>query len=309
MKAHTFDDTDTRVDWIKSLPIFAVWGVALIGPFFTGISWISVGIASVLYVVRMFFVTGFLHRYFSHRSFESPVWFQYVMAVLSCTAVQKGPLWWAYVHRHHHQHSDTPEDAHSTQHHPGTSVLAGFWWAHAGWILCGKHHGIPKGEEPKDLVNKNPGLLYFEKPLVYITPAVILGALCYFLGEYLGQAWNTNGAQMVVVGFFGSTFVLFNGTSAINSLAHLVGKARYDSGDHSKNCWWLALITLGEGWHNNHHKDQIHVNQAETRAELWLDWTYWGLYVLSLLGIITIDPRRSHITPRKSDRLLPQGNS
>ncbi len=296
MSSQNVASDDTRIDWVKSIPIFILWGVAVIGPFFTGLSWTSVAVAGFLYFVRMFFVTGFFHRYFSHRSFKAPVWFQNVMATLACTAVQKGALWWAYTHRHHHGTSDSKEDVHSTLHRG--SWWAGFRWAHYEWILVSKYHGIPKGEEPTDLVRQNPLLLKFENPLVYVIPPTILGIMCYVLGEYLGPAWNTTGAQMVIVGFFLSTFVLFNGTSAINSLAHSFGSVRYNSGDHSKNSFLLALITLGEGWHNNHHYKQVKANQGETAFELCFDWTYWILWVLHLCKIIEIPRANSHLVPR-----------
>ncbi len=301
MSAESDSEDLEKVDWPKSTPIFVLWGIALIGPCFTGFSVASIVVAVVLYIVRMFFVTGFLHRYFSHRTFKTSQGFEIVMATLSCTAVQKGALWWAYTHRHHHATSDTVSDVHSTLHR--ASKWKGFWWAHVGWILCGKHHGIPSKSAPKDFA-RNPVLLRFENPLWYVTPPAILGVLCYVLGVYLGPTWNTNGAQMVIVGFFLSTFVLFNATSAINSLAHSFGSVRYNSGDQSKNSFLLALITLGEGWHNNHHYRQIKANQAETKFELCFDWTYWILWALHCCRIIEIPKEQSHLTPRPATGLV-----
>lgn len=292
---------DTRIDWAKSLPFFILWGIAIIGPFFTGVSWASISVAIALYWIRMFFVTGFNHRYFSHKTFTASERVQNVMGILSCTAIQKGPVWWAYTHRHHHDVSDTPDDVHSVLHKG--SKIAGFWWAHVGWILCGKHHSIPQGKEPTDHA-RNEFLMRLESPLGYLTPPVILGALCFAFGEYLGKNWNTSGAQMLVVGFFLSTFVLFNATSAINSLAHTLGKVRYRSGDHSKNSFWLALFTLGEGWHNNHHYRQSKANQGETTFELCFDWTYWILWLLHKCHIIHIPESKSHRVPRPTEHLL-----
>lgn len=271
-----------RMDVPRAIPFFIVHAFAFIGPFFVGMSKIAILVAVSLYFVRMFFVTGFIHRYFSHRSYELKVWprfTQWWMAFLSTTVVQKGVVWWASHHRHHHATSDTPEDAHS-------NYLKGFFWSHVGWVLCKKFHG--RNESKSRDWAKYPEIMWFEKRHNHLVGPVTLAIFCGALGWYLGDAWGTSFSQMIIWGFFVSTVVLYHGTFAINSLAHMWGKRRYDTGDESRNSLLLAIVTLGEGWHNNHHHDQHRAAQAVTRFEYCFDWTFWALKVAHIVGIIEI---------------------
>lgn len=264
-----------RVDWIRTVP-FVVLHLGCLGVFWTGWSPVAVGAAVFLYFARMFAVTGFYHRYFSHRTFRTSRFMQFVFAVWGATAVQRGPLWWAYHHRHHHRHSDEASDAHSPHVH-------GFWWSHIGWITSRRNFPTDYNEV-RDLA-RFPELVFLNR-FDTLVPLLFAGGI-WGVGWGL-QTWfpqlGTGPWQMLVWGFFISTTALFHGTACINSLAHVLGRRRYETDDDSRNSLLLAIITLGEGWHNNHHR-----YQAATRNGFYwweIDPTYYGLKVLSWLGLI-----------------------
>jgi stearoyl-CoA desaturase (delta-9 desaturase) len=216
------------------------------------------------YVVRMFGVTAGYHRYFSHRAFTlNRVW-QFVIAVLAQTSGQKGVLWWAAHHRDHHRHSDRETDVHSP-------VQDGFWWAHVGWVLSDEYDEY----NPKRVgdLARFPELRWLDRH--YWVPFLGYGALLYAAGGFAVFVW----------GFIVSTLLLYHGTFLINSLAHVWGTRRFDTKDDSRNNFWLALITLGEGWHNNHHH---YMSSARQGIRWWeVDVTYYVLVCLSWFGIAT----------------------
>jgi len=233
-------------------------------------------VAVLLYLVRMFAITGFYHRYFSHKTFSTSRPAQFLFAVVGATAVQRGPLWWAYQHRHHHLHSDEDEDVHSP-------CKRGFWWSHIGWITSARN--FPTNyEQVRDLA-KFPELVFLNRfdslvPFLFAVTLFALGQLLHVLCPSL----HVTGWQMLVWGFFISTTVLFHATSSINSIAHLIGKRRYATDDNSRNSFLLALITLGEGWHNNHHR---HMTSTRQGFYWWeIDVSYYLLKILSWTGII-----------------------
>lgn len=267
---------ESPLDLATSIPFFAMLAVGFFGPFFTGLSLVAIEVAIILYYVRMFFVTGFFHRYFSHRSYKTNRFWQFIFALCTCTTVQRGSLWWAEMHRHHHAYSDEEADHHSN-----------FWWgfleSHILWIM---RADVQKAnyDKIKDL-SKYPELRLLENKFIGLIPPTLLAIGCYYLGEYLGAKHHTNGTQMLVVGFFTSTFALFNGTSTINSLSHMYGRRRYETKDKSLNNWFLAVfITLGEGWHNNHHMHPSKIKQGHVWYEI--DITYYILEVMKFFGII-----------------------
>jgi stearoyl-CoA desaturase (Delta-9 desaturase) len=242
---------------------FVVVHLVCFAAIWTGVTTTAVIMAIVLYVVRMFGTTGGYHRYFSHRSFKTSRAFQFVLAFLAQSSAQRGALWWAAKHRHHHRHSDTEVDIHSPRHR-------GFWYSHMGWIFK-KDQGITDYDAVPDLT-KYPELVWLDKhPLV---PAVVLAIACLLIDGWAG----------LVVGFFWSTVVLFHGTFMINSLAHVHGNQRYVTGDDSRNNWWLALLTLGEGWHNNHHAYQRSTRQGFRWWEI--DITFYVLTALSWVKVV-----------------------
>jgi stearoyl-CoA desaturase (delta-9 desaturase) len=254
------------------------WSVhlACLAVIWVGFSWVAFAVCMALYVIRMFAITGVYHRYFSHRSYETSRWFQFVLALLGTTAAQKGPIWWASHHRHHHRHSDTEEDIHSP-------IVHGIYFAHIGWVLSSEFLE-PRLDLVKDLT-KYKELRWLEK--YNVIPVVLLAVATFFLGVYLEHAFptlGTSGWQMLVWGFFVSTVLLYHGTFCINSFTHLIGKRRFPSTDHSRNHWLLALITLGEGWHNNHH----YYPGSERQGFYWweIDVSHYILKVLSWFGLV-----------------------
>lgn len=242
---------------------FVLVHLACLGALWTGVTVQALVVCLLLYGVRMFGVTAGYHRYFSHRSFKTSRAGQFVLAWLAQSSAQRGALWWSAVHRHHHLHSDTEEDVHSPRHR-------GFLYSHVGWVFDRRHEETDVEAVP-DLA-RYPEMRWLDRhPLV---PAIVLGAACFALG-----GWG-----MLVVGFFWSTVLLYHGTFFINSLAHVHGRQRYVTGDDSRNNWWLALITLGEGWHNNHHAYQRSTRQGFRWYEV--DLTYYALKAMSWVGLV-----------------------
>jgi stearoyl-CoA desaturase (Delta-9 desaturase) len=264
-----------RIDWPRVLPFVLLHAACLVA-LWVGASAVAVGIAAALFVVRMFAVTAFYHRYFSHRAFRTSRAAQFAFALLGASAVQRGPLWWASHHRHHHAHSDRPADSHSAGVH-------GFLWSHVGWFLARENFAARVDRVP-DLA-RFPELLWLDRFDVAV-PA-LLAAVLYGLGAWLERAapgLGTSGVQLVVWGFCISTVALHHATFTINSLAHRFGARRYATHDDSRNNLWLALLTFGEGWHNNHH----HFPGAARQGFYWweVDLSYYGLRLLAALGLI-----------------------
>ncbi|NWO06055.1 MAG: acyl-CoA desaturase [Alteromonadaceae bacterium] len=279
------DVSSRRFNMLRVLPFIGLHLACLLA-FVTGVSTFAVVFAIAFFLIRMFAITGFYHRYFSHKTFKTSRPAQFIFAVIGASAAQRGPLWWAAHHRHHHQYSDQPEDLHSP--HQG-----GFWWSHAGWFTCDA--GFATNEKRVRDWLKFPELRFINR-FDTLVPA-LFAVLIYLLGEALAT-WapqlNTNGFQLLVWGFFISTVVLFHATVSINSLLHVWGKRRFETADDSRNNFWLALITLGEGWHNNHHRWPRSVRQGFRWYEI--DITWYGLWVLSKMGIVwDLNPIPAHI--------------
>ena len=203
------------------------------------------------------------HRYFSHRSYSTSRVFQFLLAFMSQTTTQKSVLWWAAKHRHHHLHSDTEHDVHSPRHY-------GFIYSHFGWIFSARHDATDLSKV-SDFA-RYPELMWLHK--LEVMPAVMLAVLVWLLG-----GWTD-----LVVGFFWSTVLVYHATFSINSLAHVHGRQRYVTGDDSRNNWFLAIFTMGEGWHNNHHAYQASARQGFRWWEY--DPTYYILKALSWMGVI-----------------------
>ena len=243
--------------------------------FYTGVSAAAAWTAAGLYAFRVFALTAFYHRYFAHRAYKTNRFWQFVFAAAGMTAIQRGPLWWAAHHRRHHLHADTEEDAHSP--------LQGVLWSHFGWFTCAKnfptHYSIIRD------FSRYPELVFLNR-FDWIVPILFLLSL-YFGGEYLATAhpeMQTSGLQMLVWGGFISTVAVYHATFCVNSLCHLVGRQPYPAEDHSRNNWLVALLTFGEGWHNNHHR---YPGSASQGFRWWeLDITYQILRVLAFLRII-----------------------
>lgn len=258
----TADPKVDRLQWGASLPFLAFHllpGLA----FVTGIKWEWVLLALASYAVRMFAVTAGYHRYFSHRAFKTSRLFQFVLAWLAQSTAQKGVLWWAAHHRQHHKHSDTPLDVHSP-------ARSGFWWSHVGWILS-KRYDETNYDAIKDF-SRFPELVWLNEH--HLVPLLSGLLLAFSLGGLPGLVW----AGIV------PTVLLWHATLSINSVAHVFGRRRYLTSDTSRNSFLLALITGGEGWHNNHH----YLHNTANQGWFWweIDLTFYVLKVLSWAGVV-----------------------
>ncbi len=258
-----YDPKLDRINPVTSLP-FIITHLLVGLVFVTGVSWELAALCLVSYYVRMFGVTAGYHRYFSHRTFKAGRVVQFLLAWLAQSSAQKGALWWAAHHRHHHRYSDQENDVHSP-------ARRGFWWSHVGWILC-RRYDETNYDAVKDLA-RFPELVWLNK--YHLLPALAGLPVLWFLG----------GLPYVVWGGIVPTVLLWHGTFTINSLSHIFGRRRYLTTDTSRNNFVLALITCGEGWHNNHHFHMASVNQG------WFWWevdvTYYVLRVLSWLGLVS----------------------
>ena len=252
-----------KIDWIKSLPFFLIHIAAIVGVIHVGWNPAWIALAAFSYAIRMWAITAGFHRYFSHRSFKTGRVFQFILALIGTCSAQKGVLWWAAHHRDHHRHSDQKEDIHSP-------TLKGFLWAHTGWILCNQHHET-KYDKIKDFT-KYPELVWLNR--FHLVPPIAAGALAWAIGGWGVFVW------MGLV----ATVALWHGTFVINSLCHVFGRRRFKTHDTSKNSLILALITFGEGWHNNHHYYPGSTRQGFYWWEI--DLTYYSLKVLSWFGIV-----------------------
>ncbi len=270
-------------NWVKTFPFIALH-LACIAVLFLpdfGLHWTALGLCAFTYFIRIFGITAVYHRYFAHRSYRTSRPMQFLLACLGCSALQKGPLWWASHHRRHHRYSDTADDPHSPHE-------TSFWWAHVGWILAEDHV-----ETPTHLIRdweRYPELRWLDRN--HWVPGIVLAVGCYVFGALVG-GWDGSPATFftqqwgwdhLVWGFVISTILVYHATFSINSLSHLIGWRRYATEDDSRNNLFLALITLGEGWHNNHHHFQSSANQGFYWWEV--DISYYIIRTLGFLGLV-----------------------
>lgn len=273
--ADTVDASNKSIDWLRVAP-FVLMHLACFAVIFVGWSYIAVILAFALYFIRMFAITAFYHRYFSHRAFKTSRLLQFLFAALASSAGQRGPLWWASHHRQHHASADQDSDQHSPSKH-------GLLWSHMGWFLA-KNNFSTRQDRIKDFV-KYPELRFLDR--FDIIMPLMLAVIIYLTGVLLESympSLDTNGMQLLVWGFFVSTVMLYHGTFTINSLAHTFGQRVFPSKDDSRNNFFLAVITMGEGWHNNHH---YYPGSARQGFMWWeIDITFYGLLLLEKTGLI-----------------------
>jgi stearoyl-CoA desaturase (delta-9 desaturase) len=251
------------LDWVIIVYMAVIHLVALLAVFPSNFSWGAVGVAFVLYWITggLGITLGF-HRLVTHRSFEVPKLLEYFFVLCGTLACEGGPIEWVGQHRIHHKYSDTESDPHDSN--------KGFWWSHMGWML----HKVPaKADIPrytKDIAD-DPVYRFLQK--FFIPIQVVLGLFLYWLG----------GWPFVIWGIFVRLVVVFHFTWFVNSATHKFGYQSHESHDHSTNCWWVALLTFGEGWHNNHHAYQY---SARHGLEWWeIDITWMTIRLLQLLGL------------------------
>lgn len=265
---------EEAIDWFRIIPFLAIHLCCLL-VFVVGFSVTAIVLCVFSYFIRMFAITAFYHRYFSHRSFRTSRKVQFFFAIIGASATQRGPLWWAAHHRHHHINSDRPQDTHSPQ--------AGFIHSHMSWFL--KKKNFATNESRIADLKKYPELQFIDR---YDILFPILYALtCFLLGYLFKVFWPSLGIdqwQALIWGYFISTVLLMHITFCINSLAHLVGSRTYHTNDNSRNNFVLALLSLGEGWHNNHHCYPGSVKQG---FQWWqIDISYYLIKIMEKCGLV-----------------------
>jgi stearoyl-CoA desaturase (delta-9 desaturase) len=263
-EAHRNDveSEDGDIVYPSAIP-FVLVHLACFTAVWSEVTWEAIALCVGLYWLRIFAIGAGYHRYFSHRAYSTSRTFQFLLAALAQSSAQKSVLWWAAKHRHHHLHSDMIEDIHSPRH-------KGFVYSHLGWIFT-RRHDTTDLAKVADLA-RYPELMWLHR--LELAPAVVLAVICYLLA----------GGPGLVLGFFCSTVLVYHATFCINSLAHVRGRKRYLTADDSRNNWLLAIFTMGEGWHNNHHAYQSSVRQGFRWWEI--DLTYYLLQALSRVGLI-----------------------
>ena len=254
----------TRMNW-PTVIVFGLFHIATIAAFFM-FSWTNLAIAFLLHWIFIGFGIGMgYHRLHTHRSYKVPKWLDYFFAVCGTMTLEGGPIFWVATHRIHHQLSDQPGDPHSPR--------DGAWWAHMGWMLFGeaKHsnHALMCKYAP-DLA-KDKFYVWLSK--YHYVPLVIFSLMLAYIGGWSLLLWGT---------FVRVTWGL-HCTWAVNSATHLWGTRRFKTKDDSRNLWWVALITFGEGWHNNHHAHPTSARHGLKWNEI--DMTWMQIWLLSKLGI------------------------
>lgn len=241
---------------------FLAMHLAAFSIFFVDFYWWAPVLAVGLFILRGFGITAGYHRYFAHRAFKTGRVFQFLLGCMGASALQRGPIWWAGHHRTHHKFSDEPEDPHSP-------IADTVWWSHIGWVISNRFNAT-EWDLMKDF-KKYPEIKILEK--FDLVPGVLMGVLCGVLGGLTGLCW-----------FFASTVVLYHSTFMVNSVCHLFGRRRFATKDHSRNNWFVAFFTLGEGWHNNHH----HYPSSARQGFKWYEYdlSYYILKALSWIGIV-----------------------
>jgi stearoyl-CoA desaturase (Delta-9 desaturase) len=242
---------------------FVLLHVACLAVFLTGTTWVALTLCGGCYLLHMVGITAGYHRYFSHRSYKTSRAFQFALACLGCAAGQKGPLWWAAQHRHHHRTSDTPADLHSP-------IAHSLWWSHVGWVLSPESNRADE-QAVRDL-SRYPELRWLDR--YHWVPPLALAGLCLLIGGWAGLVW----------GFCVAGVLSHHATFTVNSICHVWGSRRYTTGDASRNNVLVALITLGEGWHNNHHHYQGSANQGFRWWEV--DVSYYLIRLLACVRLV-----------------------
>jgi fatty-acid desaturase len=264
MTADTVAIRDRRPNWLIIIVLVA-FHVGAIAAFFF-FTWPAFIAALILYFVSMCLgISMGYHRLHTHRSYKLPLWFERFLAVCATISLEGGPIFWVATHRIHHQFSDKPGDPHSPR--------DGAWWSHVGWLLIGesKHNNTRLMAKYAPDLAKDP--FYAKLNDYHWIPLVVLGAVLYAIG----------GLPMFLWGIFARVTIALHATWLVNSATHIWGKRRFDTRDDSRNNWWVALITFGEGWHNNHHAHPTSARHGLAWYEI--DFSWMAISVLKFLGI------------------------
>ena len=253
----------------KDWAVIIVMAILHIGALFaflpSNFSWSAVGLMAVLYwMTAGLGITLGWHRLVSHRSFQVPKVVEYLLIFLGSLTMEGGVIWWVGLHRHHHLYSDQDADHHDSG--------KGFWWSHMEWMF----YEVPAEKEiprfTKDIAN-DPVYKFLDKH--FFAMQVALGIVLYLIG----------GWSFVIWGIFVRLVLVYHSTWFVNSATHKFGYRTYESGDYSTNCWWVALLSFGEGWHNNHHAFQF---SARHGLKWWeVDLTWMTIRLLEKVGLAT----------------------
>ncbi len=266
-----------RINWITTLfmAIFHIGAVAALLPLFW--SWKNLSVFFVMYFFAINVGIGMAyHRLLTHRGYKTPRWLEYFITACGCLALEGGPIFWVATHRVHHQNSDQEGDPHTP--HDGT------WWAHAGWILSGRalhSETALLGRYAPDLVRDR---VHVWLSKYHYLPLVATGLAQFVLGAALDPSHRLIGALgMLLWGTFLRVTLGLHATWLVNSATHMWGTRRFETKDDSRNNWWVALLTGGEGWHNNHHAHPVSARHGLTWYEF--DINYYGIWLLSKVGL------------------------
>ncbi len=262
----------TAISYIVAPSLIVISHVGSLLVLIAGLSWASILWVAILYISRAMATTGIYHRLITHKSYQAPTWVKWAGSVVAASAGQFGPSCWKAHHVAHHQNTDKVLDPHSP--YAPAQNRGGFYWSHIGWLLSPR---VLPAKLPSD-VESDLVLRMIDR--FHFIPFVALGTISYFIGglEFLGA-------------FFLSTTLLFHGTQTVNSLAHIFGNQPFATDDQSRNNSFVALLTMGEGWHNMHHAFQASSRHGITIREgqvVYLpDPTFRFLRLLEALGLVS----------------------
>jgi len=270
-----------QLNWIHTPFLILFHALAVMAVVATRPRPIDLVLLVVLYLATGFGITVGFHRLIAHRGFKTPRWLRNIFGFLGTASLQGGPVQWSTVHRRHHQLSDKPLDPHTP--------TRGFFFSHIGWIFLRRK--IEKNELlVKDVVSE-PFFRWLDRPLPSVVPAVSLAVLCYVLAGWQGVLW----------GVFLRTVLLWNATWCVNSFCHLMGSREFNTPDGSRNLWWVGLIALGEGWHNNHHARPRCAVHGIRWWQVDISWMF--IRVLERLGLASAIQRPREVESSVEDAL------
>jgi len=257
-----------RINWTKGNwgtgTFLVIAHVAAIAAFFFW-SWPAIITAVVFYAIAGLGVGMGYHRLLTHRSYKVSKFVEYFLVTCATMSLEGGPIQWVVTHRIHHANSDREGDPHTPR--------DGGWWAHIGWILWGtvqNHTETTIARYAPDLMNDR---YYRWLSRAYYVPLLVVGTMLFAFGGWSVLLW----------GVFLRLTLALHATWLVNSATHLWGRTRFETGDDSRNSWWVALLTFGEGWHNNHHAHPTSARHGLRWYEFDLNWL--GIWVLQFLGL------------------------
>jgi stearoyl-CoA desaturase (delta-9 desaturase) len=268
------------INWLTLSVIILFHLGALAALFF--FTWQRLTVMLVIYVLAINVGIGMCyHRLLTHRGYQTPKWLEYAMSVCATLSLEGGPIFWVATHRAHHQNSDREGDPHTPR--------EGGWWAHVGWIVWGKALHAQTSALARYVPDLERSRFYVWLSKYHWMPITVSGVLLFGLG-WLAGGWKSAVGMLLWGGFLRVTLGL-HATWLVNSATHLWGSRRFKTRDDSRNNWWVALLTGGEGWHNNHHANAVSARHGIAWYEI--DINYWGIWLLSKLGLA----RKIYVAP------------